>query len=178
MSAIASRYARALADVTMSTNADAPTMIAGLESLAALFKESAELRTLFDNPAVPAPQKIKLVDALAARTNISKPLRNFIAVLADKRRIGLLPDIAQQFAAEINERLGFAEADIASARELSSDERAQLEQQVSKAVGKKVRARYRKDATLLGGVVVKVGSTVFDGSVRGQLQRMKTALAQ
>jgi F-type H+-transporting ATPase subunit delta len=90
----------------------------------------------------------------------------------------LLPEIAEQFKLEINERLGFADAEVTSARELGADERSALEQQISVTTGKKVRARYRRDESLLGGVRVKVGSTVYDGSVRGELERMRTALAQ
>lgn len=178
MAAIGNRYARAFVDVVFARKLDANAIAESLDTLAQLFAGSAELRTLFDNPAVPAEQKLKLVDSLAQRVNVSREVRNFIAILIDKRRIGLLSEIAQQFKTEMNERLGFAEADVVSARELASDERAQLEQQISAASGKKVRARYRKDATLLGGVLVKVGSTVYDGSVRGRLERMKTALAQ
>lgn len=178
MSAIASRYARALADVVSDRKLNADAVTAGLDATAQVFGESQELRVLFDNPAVPADQKLKLVDALAARLNISREVRNFLAILIDKQRIGAISDIAQQFKTEINERLGFAEAEITSARELGNDERAQLEQQVAAVTGKKIRARYRKDASLLGGVTVTVGSTVYDGSVRGQLERMKSALAQ
>jgi len=178
MSAIGSRYARALADVVSERKLNADAVIAGLDSTAQVFRESQELRTLFDNPAVPSDQKLKLVDALAARLNISREVRNFLAILIDKRRISSIEDIAQQFKTEINARLGFAEAEITSARELGNDERAQLEQQIAAATGKKVRARYSKDASLLGGVMVTVGSTVYDGSVRGQLERMKSALAQ
>ena len=178
MSAIASRYARALADVVSDRKLDASAVTAGLDATAQVFGESQELRTLFDNPAVPAEQKLKLVDALASRLNISHEVRNFLAILIDKRRIGAIDDIAQQFKTEINERLGFAEAEVISARELGSDERAQLEQQISAATGKKVRASYSNDKSLLGGVMVTVGSTVYDGSVRGQLERMKSALAQ
>ncbi len=178
MSAIASRYARALADVVSDRKLNAEAVTAGLDATAQVFDESQELRTLFDNPAVPAEQKLKLVDALASRLNISHEVRNFLAILIEKGRIGAIDDIAQQFKTEINERLGFAEAEVVSARELGSDERAQLEQQVAAVTGKKVRARYRKDASLLGGVMIRVGSTVYDGSVRGQLERMKTALAQ
>jgi F-type H+-transporting ATPase subunit delta len=178
MSAIASRYARALADVVSDRKLNADAVTAGLEATAQVFGESQELRVLFDNPAVPAEQKLKLVDALAARLNILREVRNFLAILIDKQRIGAIEDIAQQFKTEINARLGFAEAEITSARELGNDERAQLEQQIAAATGKKVRARYSKDASLLGGVMVTVGSTVYDGSVRGQLERMKSALAQ
>jgi F-type H+-transporting ATPase subunit delta len=178
MSAIASRYARALADVVADRKLDADAVTAGLDATAQLFTDSHELRTLFDNPAVPADQKLKLIDALAARLNISREVRNFLAVLIEKRRIGSIAEIAQQFKTEINDRLGFAEAEVVSARDLGNDERSQLEQQIASVTGRKVRTRYRKDASLLGGVMVTVGSTVYDGSVRGQLERMKSALAQ
>jgi F-type H+-transporting ATPase subunit delta len=178
MSAIASRYARALADVVTERKLDAETVTTGLDAIAQVFHDSHELHVLFENPAVPSEQKLKLVDALVSRIGLTREVRNFLAVLIDKGRMALLPDIAQQFKVEINERLGFAEAEVISARELGSDERAHIEQQLSSVTGKKVRARYSKDATLLGGVFVKVGSTVYDGSVRGQLERMRTAIAQ
>lgn len=178
MSAVASRYARALADVVMERKLDTNQAIQNLDSVAELFKSSAELRTLFENPAVAADQKLKLVDSLASRLGIGKEIRNFIAVLLDKNRSSLLPEIAEQFKTEINERLGFAEAEVTSVRELQSDERAALEQKISAVTGKQIRARYRQDASLLGGVRVKVGSTIYDGSVRGELERMKAALTQ
>jgi F-type H+-transporting ATPase subunit delta len=178
MSAIASRYARALADVVTERKLNSDTITSGLDAIAQVFRESHELHVLFENPAVPPDQKLKLIDALSSRLNIPREVRNFLAILIDKRRIALLPEIAQQFKVEINERLGFADAEVVSARELGSDERARIEHQLSTVTGKKVRARYSKDATLIGGVLVKVGSTVYDGSVRGQLERMRTAIAQ
>jgi F-type H+-transporting ATPase subunit delta len=178
MAAIASRYARALTDVVVERKLDANAVTTGLDSIADLFKGSAELRTLFENPAVPADQKLKLLDSLVSRLGLQKEVRNFIAILIDKHRMSLLADIAEQFKVELNERLGFADAEVVSARELGADERTALEQQISATTGKKVRARYRRDETLLGGVRVRVGSTVYDGSVRGQLERMKVALAQ
>lgn len=178
MAAISSRYARALADVVVERKLDAATVTQGLDSVADLFKGSAELRTLFENPAVPAHQKLQLLDALAARLGLGKEVRNFIAILLDKNRATFLPEIAEFFKIEINERLGFADAEVTSARELGDDERAALEQKISEVTGKQIRARYRQDRALLGGVRVKVGSTVYDGSVQGELERMRTALAQ
>jgi F-type H+-transporting ATPase subunit delta len=178
MSAIASRYSRALADVVVERKLDATATAQDLDALADTFKNSAELRTLFENPAVPGEQKLKLLDALTSRMATAKEVRNFVAILIEKRRAGLLSEIAEQFKIEINDRLGFADAEIVSARALDADERAVIEQKVSAETGKKVRARYRQDAFLLGGVRVKVGSTIYDGSVRGELDRMKMALAQ
>jgi F-type H+-transporting ATPase subunit delta len=178
MAAISNRYARALADVVIDRKLEVNGAIQALDSVAELFKTSHELHVLFENPAVPSNQKLRLLDALVSRLGSTKEVRNFVAVLIDKGRMGLLPEIAEQFKLEINERLGFADAEVTSARELGADERSALEQQISAVTGKKVRARYRRDESLLGGVRVKVGSTVYDGSVRSELERMRTALAQ
>jgi F-type H+-transporting ATPase subunit delta len=104
-------------------------------------------------------------------------VRNFMAVLIDHRRVDFLQPVVQQFEQELNQRLGFAEAEITSSRELSQPERRSLEAEVAKLTGKKVLARYSQDATLLGGAIVRVGSTIYDGSVKGSLERMKAALS-
>jgi len=87
-----------------------------------------------------------------------------------------IAEIARTFQSEIDERMGFAEAEITSARELGDEERRTLESQVAQLTGKRVRAVYKRDAALIGGAVVRVGSTIYDGSVRGQLERMKEEL--
>jgi F-type H+-transporting ATPase subunit delta len=97
-------------------------------------------------------------------------------VIIDHRRIHQLPEIAQQFEAEVNQRLGLEEAEITSARELSAEERGRLEKRIAAATGKSIRASYRTDSSVLGGAVVRVGSTIYDGSVRGQLRRLKEEL--
>jgi len=104
-------------------------------------------------------------------------LRNFIAVLIDHRRVAALPEIARQFELELNERLGLADAEVTSARELSEAEKHALEVRVGQVTGKKIRARYITDSKVLGGAVVKVGSTIYDGSIRGQLEKLKEALS-
>jgi F-type H+-transporting ATPase subunit delta len=97
-------------------------------------------------------------------------------VLIDHSRINILPDIAKQFETELNTRLGRVEAEVTSARQLSEGERQALVSQVSQTTGRQVSAKYSVDAALLGGAVVRVGSTVYDGSVRGQLQKIKQEL--
>lgn len=173
MSAIAARYARAFADVVEAHKLDANTTIATLDSLAQLVDGSVELRNVWQSPSVPAPQKLKLLDSIASQSGFTKQMRNFIAVLIDQRRIGLIEDVATEFKAELNNRLGVAEAEVTASRELGQDERSALEAQLAKITGKTIRATYKKDASVLGGAVVKVGSTVYDGSVRGQLTRIK-----
>lgn len=175
--AVASRYARAFAEVVMDRRIDPNTAIQELEAMAELMKSSPELRNVLQNPAVPHPQKLKLLDALIARTGGSKILRNFVAVLIDHHRAGQLDEIAEQFKHELNQRLGIAEAQVSSARELAPEEKQQLEKQMAAITGKVVRATYTRDAGLLGGVVVRIGSTIYDGSVRGQLQRIRQQIA-
>ena len=98
-------------------------------------------------------------------------------MLIDHRRVQFLPRIVDQLEKELDARLGFAEAQVTSARELGDPEKRALEAQVTKLTGKKVRARYGQDASLLGGAVIRVGSTIYDGSVLGQLQRIKEAIS-
>ena len=177
MASVASTYARAFADVVFDAHLDAGRAVNGLRQIASLLAESAELRRVWENPAVPADQKRKLLDVIVQRDGIDKPVRNLVAVLIDHRRIQFLPRILEQLAKELDARLGFAEAQISSARELGSDEKRVLEAQIEKVTGKKVRAQYGLDPSLLGGAVVRIGSTIYDGSVKGQLERIKEAIS-
>ena len=145
--------------------------------LAKLLSESTELRRVWENPAVPAEQKRGILDVIAKRDGFSKQVRNLVAVLIDHRRVQFLPRIVEQLEKELDARLGFADAQVTSARELGDAEKRALEAQVAKLTGKKVRARYGQDASLLGGAVVRVGSTIYDGSVLGQLRKIKEAMS-
>ena len=177
MASVASTYARAFADVVLGQHFDADRAIVELRTIEALLSESMELRRVWENPAIPAEQKRRLLDVIAQRGGISKPVRNLVAVVIDHRRVQFLGRIIQQLEKELDARLGFAEAEIVSARELADPEKRALEAQVAKLTGKKVRARYGQDASLLGGAVVRVGSTIYDGSVLGQLHRIREAMS-
>jgi F-type H+-transporting ATPase subunit delta len=177
MASVASAYARAFADVIFSSHLDAERAVGGLREIASLFNESVELRRIWENPAVPADQKRKLLDAIVERDGIEKHVRNLVAVLIDHRRLRFLPRIVEQLEKELDARLGFAEAQISSARELAAAEKRTLESQIEKTTGKKVRATYGLDPSLLGGAVVRIGSTIYDGSVKGQLERIKEAIS-
>ena len=177
MASVASTYARAFADVVLSARLDADRSIVELRAIASLLAESSELRRVWENPAIPAEQKRRVLDVIAQRDELPKQVRNLVAVLIDHRRIHFLDPIIAQLEKELNARLGFAEAQITSARELGNAEKRELEMQVGTLTGKKVRARYGQDASLLGGAVVRVGSTIYDGSVKGQLERLKEAIS-
>lgn len=178
MAAVSSRYARAMADVVVKNQLDPAKTILDLEEMDATIKGSDDLRSIWESPSVPSPQKLKLLDAVAAQAGLSKQARNFLAVLIDQRRIGLLGEITALLKAELNERVGIAEAQVTSARELSAEERGTLEAQIAKATGKTIRAKYARDAKVLGGAIVKVGSTIYDGSVRGKLQKIKQQMME
>lgn len=177
MAAVNSRYARAFVDVVFDKKLDAVKTEDELRSFAAMVSETHALRTVWESPSVPADQKRKVLDHIIKQMGASQMTRNFIAVLIDNRRIAALPEIARQFQEEMNARLGIADAEVTSARELAAEEKQRLEQQISAITGKKVRAQYKHDPKVLGGAVVKVGSTIYDGSVKGQLQRLKEALS-
>lgn len=177
MAAVASRYARAFADVVIDAKLDTAKTVEQVRAFVETFNASEELRRIWESPAVPAEQKRRLLDSIAVSMgDVQRTVRNFLAVLIDHSRIAQLPEIARQFETELNMRLGRIEADVISARELTTTERDALAAQVAKTIGRQVSARYAIDPSLLGGAVVKVGSTVYDGSVRGQLQRIKQEL--
>jgi F-type H+-transporting ATPase subunit delta len=177
MASVARTYARAFADVVLGAHLNPGRSIDALRAIAALLAESTELRRVWENPAVPAEQKHKLLDAIAARDGITRQARNLVAILIDHRRTHFLQPIIQQLEKELDARLGFVEAEITSARELADTEKREFESQVAKLSGKKVRAHYTRDASLLGGAVLRLGSTIYDGSVKGQLERMKEAIS-
>jgi F-type H+-transporting ATPase subunit delta len=173
MASVTSRYARAFAEVVVDRRMNADKSVEELDSIASLIESNADLRNVLQNPAVPRQQKLKLLDAIVGRMGASKELRNFIAVLVDHHRAGHMEEIAKQFKRELNQRLGIAESEVSSARELSKEERQALEKELQAITGKTVQATYSKDETLLGGVVVRIGSTIYDGSVRGQLHKIR-----
>src|SRR5438105_2772530 len=172
MASVTNRYARALVDVIFERKLNADQVRRELQLIAGTVAESEPLRRVWESPVLPADQKRSLLDALAQRLGISRPVRNFIAVLIDHERIALLPEIVHQVELELDRRLGLAEAEITTARDLREDEKRVLESQIERLTGKKVRARYQRDPDLLGGAVIKLGSTIYDGSVSGQLERL------
>ncbi len=178
MAALTSRYARAFADVIVDRKLDAKKALAELRDIEGVLRESEALRTVWDNPAVEHEQKLKVLDAIAAKLGASKLARNFVAVIIDHHRIAALPEIVNELQEEMNDRLGMAEARVTTTRELSAKEKQALEAQLVKLTGRRVLARYATDRTILGGAVIQVGSTIYDGSVKGQLERLKEALSE
>jgi F-type H+-transporting ATPase subunit delta len=177
MASVTNTYAHAFADAVFSGRHDPDKTLQEAQAVAELVAGSRELRAVWETPSITAEQKRAVLDAIVARQGISRTVRNFVAVLIDHRRINFLGPIVKQFEQELNQRLGFTEAEIITARALEQSDRRTLEGQVETLTGKKVRARYSRDESLLGGAIVKVGSTIYDGSVKGQFERIRQALS-
>jgi len=172
----APRYARAFAEVAEAAKLDAGAAQQQMRDFAQTLADSVELREILENPSIEMPAKLKVLDAMAGRMAMFKQVRNFIAVILEHRRLPELDEILSEYKQVVDEHAGATEARITSARPLNAEDRAQLEAQISKLAGARVRARYMEDATLLGGAVVEIGSTVYDGSLRAQLQQLKHKL--
>ena len=155
MASVTSTYARAFADAVFSGHHDPDKTLREAQAVAELVAGSKELREVWETPSITAEQKRAVLDAIVARQGISRTVRNFVAVLIDHRRINFLGPIVKQFELELNQRLGFTEAEITSARELNQADRSALEAQMEKLTGKKVRAHYSLNESMLGGAVVK-----------------------
>jgi F-type H+-transporting ATPase subunit delta len=176
MAAFVSRYARAFLDVITSAKLDTAAVDKQLADFEATWAGSPELQTFFQNPAVAATQKVAILDKLNAKLGLQKELRNLLAVLINHDRIGQVHEVAAAYRAELRERLGIREAEIVTARELSADERNTLIAGVGKLAGARIEAQFKLDQSILGGAVVRIGSTIYDGSVRGRLERLREAL--
>ena len=177
MASVTLTYARAFADVVFDRRLDSARALQDLNDLVGLLAESKDLREVWEAPSIPAEQKRGLLDAIVERQGSLREVRNFLAVLIDHRRIQFLAAIVPQLERELNQRLGLVEAEITSARELSAAEKHLLEAEIEKLTGKKVRPRYALDGSILGGAMVRVGSTIYDGSVKGSLERIREQLS-
>ena len=111
-----------------------------------------------------------------ARMGASRTLRNYLFVIVDQRRAGMLIEIEQAFSALLDARQGITQATVTSAAELTDEERAELDAALAKLTGQKVQAQFKTDAALIGGAVVRIGSTIYDGSVRAQLDRLRVRM--
>lgn len=176
MSVVALRYANAFADLTRSRRLDVASIERQLMDFKAVLAGSRDLREVLMDPSIPRAQKLKVLDAIAGRLEMATEARNFLAVIIDHQRLDEFDEMLSEYHAISDEQSGMVDAEITSARDLSPADRTELEAQVEKLAGGRARTTYRQDATLLGGVVVRIGSTVYDGSIRAQLQQLKQRL--
>jgi F-type H+-transporting ATPase subunit delta len=176
MAAFVARYACAFADVVTQEKLDTAALDRQWDDFLSTWEASAELRELMVNPAVAALQKVAVLDKMNAKLGLRKELRNLLAVLINNDRIGDVKDVAAAYRAEMQERQGIRPVEIVTARGLSDRDRDALLAGVGKLAGAEIQASFKLDKSILGGTVVRIGSTVYDGSVRGRLDRLKEAL--
>lgn len=179
-SAVANRYARALVDVVMAPESPLKPedAVAQLRAVAAIIQESSELRHALQTPAIQNSRKrAVMAKLLESAGGGSVFIRNFVYVLIDHRRIGIVDEIREAFELQLDERLGFVRAEVTSAVPIDHRVSAGLESELSRLTGKRMRLRFDVDPALLGGVVARIGSKVYDGSVRGELRQLGRKLA-
>jgi F-type H+-transporting ATPase subunit delta len=168
---IARRYARALADV-LGPAGDFHGTLNQLQDVLAAYRESPELREVFDTPAVSVPDKLKVLTAIAASLGASPVTVNFLRVLVLHFRMALLPEVVEAFRDLAYERLGIVQVEVVSATALSEPSRRSLQAGFNRLLKKQVELEFQVDLEILGGVRAQIGSTVYDGSVRGALARL------
>ena len=175
--AVARRYATALADV-VSKNGDADAVKSELKDWEVLIVANAELHEVFGNPSIPYAKRESVLDALIKRSGSSKTVSNFLRVLLQNGRLVDLPEINERFAAVLEERSGVVSGEVVSARELAEPQKKELAKNLEKLTGKKVKLDFVIDEHVIGGVVTRIGSTVYDSSVRTQLENLRQELIE
>jgi F-type H+-transporting ATPase subunit delta len=177
-SAVVNRYANALVDVVVSPSAgiDPARAVEQLRAFGAAVQSSADLRIVLASPSVAIARKRLVIRRIADALGLERIIRNFLLVLTDHRRAGALADVIEAFDLLLDERIGFVRAEVVSAYELTSEQRERLSAELTKLAGSQVRMRFAVDPDLIGGATARLGSKVYDGSVRGQLAGMRQLL--
>jgi len=170
------QYANALADIALGQGAAEPTA-RQLNDFGRAYGESPELRTFLASPAVTIEAKHAVIEKIVARLGASRILRNFLFIVADSHRTQLLPEIIITFVEVLRQRQGIAGAEISSAVELSAAQKTEFAKTLARLTGKKIETRYSLDPALIGGAVVRIGDTIYDGSLRNRLNEMRARLA-
>ena len=172
---IARRYASALADVVLK-GSELDTVKSELSVWAELFVGNDNLHNVLGNPSLPHQAKERVLEQLLEKTKPSKTTANFLRVLLQNNRLNDLVEINEKFASVLAERSGIVNAEVISARELPQDEKKDFEKTLGELTGKNMQISYSVDDSLIGGAVTRIGSTVYDGSVKTKLENLKEQL--
>jgi len=173
---IARRYAAALADVAIERR-DEREVQHELDQWASMIEANPGLKEIFANPTVAYDQKQKVLEDLIARTRVRETTASFLRVLLKNQRLSQLREVAARFGQTLDERGGVVAAHVTTARPISEELKNALHQTLAEATGQKVRLSFTTDETIIGGLVARIGSTIYDGSVQGQLERLSETLA-
>ena len=171
----AARYARALLDVVIK-EADPEQVEQELVAFAGLLEAHPELDKALTNPAVPVSGKRGIVESLASRAQMSPPARKLLLLLADRDRLALVSDVVVVYRERLMEHRQVVRAEVTTAVPLSPESAAQLERRLADVTGRRVTMTTSVDPALIGGAVARVGSTVYDGSIATQLDKVRERL--
>ena len=174
----ANRYAKALFDVALQEKADLGKIAEDLSAVAELLANNSELRGASERVGVPDASRKGLMAAIADRLGVADQVKKLLGVLTQTRKLNLVPDLADAFRERLLAHQNIVRAEVTSAVALSPDQTRALADSLSKVTGKKVELQASVDPDLLGGVVARIGSTVYDGSVKTQLQRLRQELVE
>jgi F-type H+-transporting ATPase subunit delta len=174
----ANRYARALIDVGVKEKADLQQIERDLAGFVDLFKQHPTLEKVMLNPAVPVPRKGAAVGELAARVQTSPMVTKLLALLAERDRLVLLPDLLDAYRERLLDHQKVVRAQVTTATALGTDRAQAIEQKLAQVTGRTVTLDTKIDPSIIGGVVARIGSTVYDGSVTRQLEKMKQRLVE
>ena len=174
---VANRYARALVDVVAATG-NYRQVLSELEDFSAAYHQSVELREVCESPAISMVQKLSVLDAIAGKMGSSHVTLNFLRVLMSHYRMPLLGEILPAFRNVSYARLGIVRVKISSASDLSKEEQELLRVRFDELTAKQSEMEFHLDSNLIGGLVAQIGSTVYDGSIRGHLDRIREQLLE
>jgi F-type H+-transporting ATPase subunit delta len=174
---IARRYATALADVVVEKG-EAAEVLEELTAWEKMIRENPALREVFANPTVSYEHKKNVLSALIARTRVRPTTSNFLQVLLKNQRLTDLAEINRRFAAVLDERAGVVAAQVVTARPVPESVKQAIHTKLKGLTGKEVRLKFETDDVIIGGLVTRIGSTVYDGSVKTQLELLATKLAR
>jgi F-type H+-transporting ATPase subunit delta len=174
---IANRYARALADVITERH-EVADVVGELSRFAQLIEQHAELRQVFASPVVPVERKRGVLNELLARLKVRPTTANFLQLLLNNYRLHHLDEVMRALARELDVRTGIVSAEVTTAHAIGELERELLRKQLRAVTGKEVRLQFRTDPKIIGGVVTRVGSLIFDGSIKNQLAQMRQQLSK
>jgi F-type H+-transporting ATPase subunit delta len=172
---VARRYATALADV-VTASGEAQEVQKELAAWSEMMQSNEQLLEVFRNPTVPYEQKRKVLSTLITRTRVRPTTANFLQVLLQNQRLAELSEVNKRFAQILDERSGMVSAQVTTARPVPQSSQEALRAKLTAMTGKNVRLSFTTDEELIGGIVTRIGSTIYDGSVRNQLQQVKERL--
>jgi F-type H+-transporting ATPase subunit delta len=173
----ATRYARALLDVAVRENANLDQVERDLASIADLFAQHKLLSQVLLNPVVPVSRKRAAMDALTALGQLLPMVAKLLVLLAERDRLVLLPDLLAAYRDRLLDLRNVVRAEVTTTTALAPQQVQTIETNLSRAAGRSVVLSAKVDPSIIGGVVTRIGSTIYDGSVVRQLQRMKEKLS-